>query len=257
MNYVLLREWDTLPAVGVLQKLLNRTGARLAVDGIYGPHTKAAVRQFQSVRHLVPDGVVGVQTWPRVSAGATLPIVDCIDVFDPSLLRLEATDIRRAGGSPVIIGGMCNGVEQAVNEIVAAARDVFLLRFHGHGARGVAGVSSGHGELDPNMVERADIALSNLRDIRHVLLRLRPIFGPYGCIQFMHCETGGGPAGRRMLRQISDLLGVPASAGVHTQYGGGTKTFRFEGPTFTAVPGGSSLQDWCRTRRDFAPFTPA
>jgi hypothetical protein len=257
MNYTLLREWDVLPAVGVLQKLLNRSGASLAVDGNYGPRTKAAVQQFQRARTLAPDGVVGEKTWPRVSAGAALPIIDCIDVFDPSLQRLEAADIRRVGGNPVVIGGMCNGVEQAVTEILGAGRNVFLLRFHGHGARGAAGISSGHGELDPNMIHRADIALQNLREIRPVLMRLRSLFGPCGCVQFMHCETGGGPNGRRMLQQIADILGVPASAGVHTQYGGGTKTFRFEGPTHTAIPGGGPLATWCRALPNFAPFTPA
>ena len=116
MNYTLLREWDVLPAVGVLQKLLNRSGAKLAADGNYGPLTKAAVKEFQHARRLSADGVVGEHTWPRVSAGANLPIVDCIDVFDPSLQQLEATDIRRVGGNPIVIGGMCNGVEEAVNQ---------------------------------------------------------------------------------------------------------------------------------------------
>jgi hypothetical protein len=257
MNYTLLREWDNLPAVGVLQRLLNRSGANLEVDGIYGPRTKAAVQQFQLARHLASDGVVGVNTWPRVSAGVTLPIIDCIDVFDPSLQKLEATDIRRVGGNPFVIGGMGNGAEDAGNQIVGAARSAFLLRFHGHGARGAAGISSGHGDLDPKMIHRADIALQNLQQIRPVLMRLGSIFGPYGCVQFMHCETGGGPNGRRMLQQIADLLGVPATAGLHTQYGGGTKTFRFEGPTFTAVPGGGSLSAWCAALPSFAAFSPA
>jgi hypothetical protein len=257
MNYTLLREWDNLPTVGVLQRLLNRSGAKLKVDGNYGPRTKAAVQQFQLARRLAADGVVGVDTWPRVSAGVNLPIIDCIDVFDPSLQQLEAADIRRTGGNPIVVGGMCNGVEQAVNQILGAARGAFLLRFHGHGARGAAGISSGHGELDPNMVHRADIALQNLRQIQPVLMRLRSIFGPYGCVQFMHCETGGGPNGRRMLQQIADLLGVPATAGLHAQYGGGTKTFRFEGATFTAIPGGGSLSAWCGALPSFAAFSPA
>jgi putative peptidoglycan binding protein len=257
MNYTLLREHDHLPSVGVLQRLLNRSGASLTVDGSYGPRSKAAVEQFQRQRHLSADGAVGAQTWPRVSAGADLPIVDCIDVFDPSLQQLEANDIRRAGGNPVLIGGMCNGVEQAINQILGAGQNVFLLRFHGHGARGVASVSSGHGELDPGMIHRADIALQNLATIRPVLARLRSLFGPYGCVQFMHCETGGGPSGRRMLQEIANLLGVPVSAGVHTQYGGGTLTFRFEGPTFTAIPGGATLSAWCSALPSFAAFTPA
>ncbi len=257
MNYTLLRQGDRLPSVGVLQKLLNRCGSALTPDGIFGPRTAAAVQQFQRPRHLSVDGVVGRLTWPRLSAGTNLPIIDCIDVFDPSLLHMEVRDILRVGGNPVVIGGMCNGVEQAVSQIVAASRQVFLLRFHGHGARGVAGVSSGHGELDPGMIHRADIALQNLDALRPVLRRLSSVFGPYGCVQFMHCETGGGANGRRMLQEIANLLGVPATAGIHTQFGGGTRTFRFEGPTHTAFPKGGTLPGWCGAVPDFAPYTPA
>src|SRR3546814_11998807 len=62
---------------------------------------------------------------------------------------MEANDIRRAGGDPMPIGGMCNGVEQIVSDIVrfAPSGGVFLLRFHGHGAPGVAGFSAGHGSI--------------------------------------------------------------------------------------------------------------
>src|SRR3546814_12406655 len=71
--------------------------------------------------------------------------------------------------------------------------------------------------------------------MRPIMRRLRPIFGPYGCIQFMHCETGSGPAGRTMLEAIASDTRVPVSAGLHTQFGGGLKTFRCEGPTLPAV----------------------
>jgi hypothetical protein len=40
------------------------------------------------------------ETWPRVSAGADLQIVDFIDVFDKSLYDLEAQDIIGVGGNP-------------------------------------------------------------------------------------------------------------------------------------------------------------
>jgi peptidoglycan hydrolase-like protein with peptidoglycan-binding domain len=257
MAYPLLRSGDRLPAAGVLQKLLNRAGARLTADGAFGPLTKAAVQNFQRARNLSADGVVGENTWPRVSANANLPIIDCVDVFDPDLLALEVQDIRRAGGNPIVIGGMSNGVEQAVQEILRQGRNVFLLRFHGHGARGAAGISTGHGSLDPGFQHRSGIALRNLDSMRPVLARLRGVFGPYGCVQFMHCETGGGANGREMLKKIAEILGVPVTAGIHTQFGGGTKTFRFEGPTHTAVPGGGSLSSWCQSRPDFAGFTPA
>ena len=41
---------------------------------------------------------------------------------------------------------------------------------------------------------------------------------------------------------------VPVTAGLRTQYGGGSSTFRFEGPTLTAFPGGGDLKSWARSR---------
>jgi murein L,D-transpeptidase YcbB/YkuD len=46
-----------------LQYLLDARGARLAVDGLFGPKTKAAVVTFQRSHGLAADGVVGAATW--------------------------------------------------------------------------------------------------------------------------------------------------------------------------------------------------
>jgi lysozyme family protein len=46
-----------------LQYLLRARGARIAVDGVFGPHTNAAVVAFQRSRHLVVNGIVDAQTW--------------------------------------------------------------------------------------------------------------------------------------------------------------------------------------------------
>lgn len=53
------------PAVEDLQTRLNAEGAQppLDVDGIFGPLTQAAVREFQGRHGLATDGAVGLRTW--------------------------------------------------------------------------------------------------------------------------------------------------------------------------------------------------
>jgi peptidoglycan hydrolase-like protein with peptidoglycan-binding domain len=52
--------------VRTLQHLLRAHGQNVAVDGIFGPATEAAVRAIQTSRGLTVDGIVGPQTWPAV-----------------------------------------------------------------------------------------------------------------------------------------------------------------------------------------------
>jgi len=243
MNYPDLRKGDNLPAVGVLQQLLNRTGGSLTPDGIFGPKTFAAVRDLQLARKLEPDGIVGQKTWERLTNGLSLPILDSIDVWDPTFLKEDAAYIRRVGGSPLLVGGMCNGVEQVVSQL-SGWSNVFLLRFHGHGAPGVASTSTGHGELDPKMRERGDIW--NNQTIIKTLGRLATTFGPYGCIEFIECQTGAGTSGRTLLRKLADQTGVPVTGAVHDQPFGKRWSFRLSGPTVTVVPGGGNLSTWCK-----------
>jgi hypothetical protein len=51
------------PAVKLLQQLLNKNGAKVLVDGDFGPATENAVKAFQRKRGLVVDGKVGPATW--------------------------------------------------------------------------------------------------------------------------------------------------------------------------------------------------
>jgi hypothetical protein len=259
-NYPLLFRTNRLPAVAVLQKLLNRDGAKLTVDGDFGPRTEQAVINFQRLRRLRADGKVGSETWPRVSAAAHLPILDCVDIFDPLLVQDTEGPLKRAGGNPSLLGGLCNGVEQAVSMILSGSPgDVFLLRFHGHGAPGIAGVAFGRGDTGGAWDQKSDIDVDTLAQTLPMLSRLKKIFGPYGCVQFMHCETGQGPQGRALLSRISAALGVPASAAVTEQcgLGLGNLPFGYTGPTVTAVPRGGTLAGWARTLPDFAGVTVA
>ena len=46
-----------------------------AIDGIFGPNTKAAVIDFQTSAGLTADGIVGTQTWAKLPADPTTPLL--------------------------------------------------------------------------------------------------------------------------------------------------------------------------------------
>lgn len=66
MTWPLMRVGSSGENVRSVQYLLVRHGRALAVDGLFGPLTKAAVEAFQAAAGLMVDGVVGNQTWPRL-----------------------------------------------------------------------------------------------------------------------------------------------------------------------------------------------
>lgn len=50
-----------------LQQLLRKKGyTKIYDDGIFGPNTDAAVRNFQLIQGLVVDGIVGPKTWKKL-----------------------------------------------------------------------------------------------------------------------------------------------------------------------------------------------
>ena len=59
----LVRKGDEGHPVRTLQYLLRARGHAVAVDGIFGPATDAAVRALQQEKHLAVDGIVGPNTW--------------------------------------------------------------------------------------------------------------------------------------------------------------------------------------------------
>ena len=49
--------------IKTLQYLLRARGHSIAVDGVFGPNTEAAVKAFQVSHGLATDGIVGPMTW--------------------------------------------------------------------------------------------------------------------------------------------------------------------------------------------------
>ncbi len=53
-------------AVKLAQELLDKSGADLVIDGIFGPLTEAATKAFQSAHGLSVDGIIGPLTWKKL-----------------------------------------------------------------------------------------------------------------------------------------------------------------------------------------------
>lgn len=60
--------------IAAIQSRLNSLGANppLAVDGISGPKTLAAIKAFQSANGITPDGIVGPITQAALDAGGRI-----------------------------------------------------------------------------------------------------------------------------------------------------------------------------------------
>lgn len=62
-----LKEGSTGTLVSRVQAFLGG----LKVDGVFGPKTEQAVKNFQAQRNLEADGIIGVKTWAELQKGGT------------------------------------------------------------------------------------------------------------------------------------------------------------------------------------------
>jgi peptidoglycan hydrolase-like protein with peptidoglycan-binding domain len=63
-------------AVRRAQRAVRRTpNLGIVVDGIFGPNTEAAIKDFQGGAGLVVDGIVGPATWHALPDGGPMPVL--------------------------------------------------------------------------------------------------------------------------------------------------------------------------------------
>ena len=70
-KYTTIRYGSSGDEVKKLQESLNSQGYKLDVDGKFGSATQSAVRDYQSKNGLTVDGIVGDNTWGKLTGGAS------------------------------------------------------------------------------------------------------------------------------------------------------------------------------------------
>ena len=205
---------------------------------------------------------------------------DLVDISDPMINEM-ADVVREQGSRPILRGGGSNAVGDVVPSLVGsgvAPGSLFLLRFHGHGNRGVQVIGYGtgchiyynvlHGREMPSFEEciaardsvsaqegqvvglamsRSNISLASLElaDVSRALLPMRRYLSPYGSIEFHGCQVAGGTRGARFLQHAANLMHAPCTGPRTRQHT--YNAIRFSGPLLTKFPRrGSSLRRWAR-----------
>jgi peptidoglycan hydrolase-like protein with peptidoglycan-binding domain len=271
---VVLQKGDHLPTVAFVQALLNaRRANSIKVDGDFGALTKAAVAQFQTATKCsAPNGNIDANTWNRLCNGTDAIVKDTLDIATPEALDcLE--QMKKNNINPIVIGAMSNSIAQLITNIIqdTPRKKLVLLRFYGHGGAGFQNMGTGKerlvigdiygvsvtydgiqtviqqgssqsAQLYTNTIRYSTINLQNLEYIKEILQRLKPYFHPYGSIEFHGCQVGRGVDGKSFLNQIADIVGVPASASVISQYV--VLVQKFMGAVTTGCPNGSTLKEW-------------
>ena len=73
--------------VKLAQTLLNKHGAKLETDGIFGPATDTAVKAFQAAHGMTADGVIGQDTWNALEADPIEPEPTPEPDYDNDLIK--------------------------------------------------------------------------------------------------------------------------------------------------------------------------
>ena len=98
-----------------LQRLLIRAGTSLVADGDFGPATRDAVRHFQRINGLAVDGVAGPETMAALAAFKTTPeeTLDAPKVTDLPEVQKAAAPVA---GATVVVG-LKDSIEAAAAQV--------------------------------------------------------------------------------------------------------------------------------------------
>lgn len=109
-SWPVLQRGSSGPEVAALQYFLRHHGHDIPADGLFGPVTEQAVRDFQSARGLTVDGLVGGQTWPALVQGVVLQRGSSGEAVRAAQVLL----LEKFGYAEIVVDGLFGGVTEGV-----------------------------------------------------------------------------------------------------------------------------------------------
>lgn len=188
-------------------------------------------------------------------------------IKDAYICRLQYNRFVAMGSNPISLKSKEQVYDKIRRGLAERSRDgwqVVLLRFTGHGSpgsQGVAGSLFGMVELTRDAVlMQEDDSDKDFIDAIMIGGMAMPMC-PFGVIELHGCRIAGRSKARDRRRNrpkvdgsafvtlFANEMARPVTAGTQTQYiGNAALDASFDGPTVTAIPGGSTIEKWFASR---------
>lgn len=169
---------------------------------------------------------------------------------------------RYSPDQTIRLAGMCNGIGQVMSDIthLAPLHGLTKLIIKGHGDSGLQGIGIGKGSITfangstqsvfaPSLPKSAQwqfsvLNLDYLSDPANsqAVSLIAPYFNAQGSAELYGCHTGDGPSGQELLKRLSKLWNVPASASTWFNL---KQSSNLAGTVITAYPDGhTDTRSW-------------